>query len=76
MRKKALSLLAIVMAGEAVTFLLAPGTQIRVWSSPSAPRWYRRMMSFFDAHRGCCRALAGLELAGAAAVLHQASRTR
>jgi hypothetical protein len=76
MRKKMLSLLAIMMAGEAVTFLPAPRAQIRAWSSPSAPRWYRRMMSYFDDHRTLCRALAGLELAGAAAVLRSASRAR
>jgi hypothetical protein len=76
MRKKSLSLLAIMMAGNAVTFLLAPGAQIRAWSSPSAPRWYRRMLSFFDDHRALCRALAGLELAGAAAALRSVSRAR
>jgi hypothetical protein len=76
MRQKALSLLAIMMTGNAVTFLIAPRTQLRVWSSPSAPRWYRRMMSYFGDHRALCRALAGLELAGAAAVLHSASRSR
>lgn len=67
--KRALFLLAALLLADGSAFLLDPPGQIRLWSSPRAPRWYRRAMSFFEGHVAFCRALSVAEIALGLALL-------
>lgn len=74
MKRKALSMVGALLAGDAAAFLLDTRGQIEVWSSSRAPRWYRRMMRFFEKRTALCRVIAAGELALAFGLLRRASR--
>src|SRR4051812_25996450 len=68
------AVLGMVFVADAVTFLVDTDGQIRLWTGPSAPAWYRRAMAFFDKHRGICRVLAAAELLTGVSLIRSAGR--
>jgi hypothetical protein len=66
------SLLGAALVADGAAFVTNPSAQIALWSSSRAPRWYRRVMSYFSEHPDVCRALAGAELVLGMAMLARA----
>jgi hypothetical protein len=71
--KRAMSLFGALMMADGLAFLISPAGQVRLWSSRRAPKFYRRTMSFFGAHKGLCRALAIAEAAAGVALVARSS---
>jgi hypothetical protein len=71
--KRFKTLAGAALVADGVSFLVNPTAQLEIWSSPRAPRWYQHTLRYFRAHKGVCRALAGLELAAGTMVI---ARTR
>lgn len=73
--KRALSLVGALLLADGSSFLFDPSGQIRLWSSPRAPGWYRRAMSYFAKHTGLCRALSAVEIAAGLALVARSSKS-
>lgn len=73
--RRALSILGTVLLADGAAFLIHPKGQLRLWSSPRAPKWYRRALLFFREHVGLCRLISGVEVAaGIAAIARSGAR--
>lgn len=73
--RRALSLLGTLLLADGAMFLINPKGQLRLWSSPRAPRWYRRALLFFREHERLCRLISGVEVAsGIAAIVRSGAR--
>jgi len=69
--KRALSILGTVLIADGSTFLANPRGLLRLGSSPSAPRFYRRMMAFCEEHVRLWRVVAAAEIAAGVALLRR-----
>lgn len=67
--KRALSLLGMFLLADGSASMLNPASQLRLWSGPRAPRWYRRAMSYFGDHINLFRAISAAEIAAGIAAL-------
>jgi hypothetical protein len=72
--ERATTLLATALVADGAAFLTGTNAQIRIWSSPRAPRWYQRVMSFFAQHPVVCRSVAVVELLIGAGLLVRIGR--
>ncbi len=71
--RRALNVLGALLLADGSSSLLDPSGQIRLWSGPRAPRWYRRAASYFAAHTGLCRAISAVEIAAGLALVVRSS---
>lgn len=60
--KRRFSLVGMVLIADGLAFLTNPREELRLWSRPSAPRWYRRVQHALDEHTALCRLLGAAEL--------------
>jgi hypothetical protein len=67
--KRTISVLGALLVADGAAYLFNPSGQLRLWSTPRAPGWYRRATSYITEHTTLCRVLCAAEIAGGFALV-------
>lgn len=73
-RQKLLSVLGMLMIGDAVTYLLLTRGHVEAWRGKGRVRAYGRMLDWAERHRGLTAAIAVGEAVAGAAILRRVER--